>query len=487
MSKASDQIRSLLFKPVPGGFVYRAPNPMIFGHGAHYLVSQAQQDAIVSTLTPRRPWLILAVWSAVFWLALSAIVVSIFLFTPSYSTTSTVILTWAMAALAILVLHVSARRKLSRVQPILAGAPLTDQRITSAEMRQALNKPLSHRRLLIAGLAFAVASVASGVAVFFLRNENVSLFSDVQSLLYSFNAVMLGLASASNFNVAARKSKQAEGTASGPSPRFTKVALFVAFTCGVALLGLLGASAWTGIKREFGDRAEGLRYESKGDRDHAIASFTKSIEADPDSTAAYMDRARVYSAKGEQDRAIADYTSVVEIEPRNVAAYRARAAAYGTKGDNDRAIGDYSKAIEIDPTHANTYFFRGNIYAAKKDNDRAIADFTKAIELNPQDAYSHFLRGLRFEAKAEPARAIADYTRAIAINPKYFNAHYFRGAALQAKGDQAGAMADYRAVIDLPAATPGERQRQGLARERLDRLAATPTPPVGPTTGGPGR
>ena len=41
-----DGMEQLSFKPVPKGFVYRAPNPWLFGPGRHYVVSEPQRAAL---------------------------------------------------------------------------------------------------------------------------------------------------------------------------------------------------------------------------------------------------------------------------------------------------------------------------------------------------------------------------------------------------------------------------------------------------------
>src|SRR5947209_2650492 len=82
VSKAGDQVRALMFKQVAGGYVFRAPNPKVFGRSDHYLVDEAQRDQIVATMTPRRPVLLLAVWIAGFFLAVGAAVVALLVVVP---------------------------------------------------------------------------------------------------------------------------------------------------------------------------------------------------------------------------------------------------------------------------------------------------------------------------------------------------------------------------------------------------------------------
>ena len=139
MGKVDDQIKFASFKQVPGGYVFRAPNPKVFGRSDHYLVDEAQRDQIVAIMTPRRPGLLLAAWVGGYFLAVAAGVVWLTVFAPGFPITVLLVLIAGMLLAAILGLHLAARRNLRRLQPILAGARLTDQRITIAEIRLTLN------------------------------------------------------------------------------------------------------------------------------------------------------------------------------------------------------------------------------------------------------------------------------------------------------------------------------------------------------------
>jgi tetratricopeptide (TPR) repeat protein len=441
-----------LFKQVAGGYVFRAPNPKVFGSSDHYLVDAAQRDQIVAIITPGRPVLLFAVWIGGFFVALGAAVVALLVVTPHYPVTVLVVLTVAMLLVAVLALHLSANRKLRRLQPILAGVPQTDQRITIAEIRQALNQGLSYQQLRRTAISNAIACVASvaGIAVqLYFRKHNAGLFSDPLCLLFGFNALIFGLSSVSSFRSMVQKREHADVTGPAVDPIFNKASRYVISACALALLVFLGATAWIEVKREFSDHSQGLRYEAKGEHDSAITSFSKAIAAEPNNSDAYLNRAGSYSAKGDHDHAIADYTKAIEIEPSDAAVYRKRADAYRVKGALDNAITDYSKAIELDPRRALAYYLRGLAYTTNNNSDRAIADFTKAIEINPNDAYAYVSRGRSFEAKGDHDHATADLSKAIEINPNYANAYYLRGLSYAASKNSDHAIADFTKTIEI--------------------------------------
>ena len=140
------------------------------------------------------------------------------------------------------------------------------------------------------------------------------------------------------------------------APLFSKTSQHLISACAVALV-FLAATVGIGLKHEFSDQSQGLRYAGKGEHDNAIASFTKAIATEPRNSEAYLARAGSYSAKGDYDHAIVDYSNAIEIEPGDAVVYRKRADAFRLKGALDKAIIDYSKTIELDRrTHLPTIF-----------------------------------------------------------------------------------------------------------------------------------
>src|SRR5262249_35167700 len=67
-------------------------------------------------------------------------------------------------------------------------------------------------------------------------------------------------------------------------------------------------------------------------------------------------------------------------------------------------------------------------------------------------------------------QAIADYSKVIELDPKYALAYHNRGLAYEKKGDTDHAVADYRKVLELPAVSTTDQQRQEIARQRIARV-----------------
>jgi hypothetical protein len=77
----------------------------------------------------------------------------------------------------------------SRIRPIVADAPLTDERITRSELRKAMTKAMSLRKTLLLAVTWAF-TCGTQVWILVIRNWYHPLFSDVQSYLNTFTAVL---------------------------------------------------------------------------------------------------------------------------------------------------------------------------------------------------------------------------------------------------------------------------------------------------------
>ena len=174
--------------------------------------------------------------------------------------------------------------------------------------------------------------------------------------------------------------------------------------------------------------------------------------------------------------------------PKAAFAYNNRGLAHKAKGDHDRALADFDQAIKLLPSFAIAYVNRGFAHAATGDQDRAIADYDEALRIDPKMPLALNNRGWGYHVKGDYDRAIADFTRAIESDPNMALAYANRGTTYGAKGDNERALADFRKILELPAPTPTDRQRQEIARERIARLVQPPPPPKAlPPSAGPRR
>ena len=189
----------VVFKPVSGGYVYRAPNAWLFGSREHFLVTEGQKAAILATVTSSTPTVL---WiTGISWIALSALLgtaLSLWAYRSGYYAAG---LNGVSAMIAMILsvypaFIISRQLLLRRLRPILATLPPTNERITSIEERQAIQAiaaPISPTRRRIVRIASAVA-VAGSLGAMIARA--IDMYEPNQSkflILYLANANLHGL------------------------------------------------------------------------------------------------------------------------------------------------------------------------------------------------------------------------------------------------------------------------------------------------------
>lgn len=121
-----DGMEEMSFKRVPEGWVYRIPNPWLFGRSRYYLVSEKQKSEIAGH--HRRMWLFLLLGIAV----IAAVGAPL---TLAGFDEQQVVLSLATAALLGLIVGFVANAWLCRtIRPIIADLTPTTQRITQSEV-----------------------------------------------------------------------------------------------------------------------------------------------------------------------------------------------------------------------------------------------------------------------------------------------------------------------------------------------------------------
>jgi hypothetical protein len=198
-----------IFKPVPGGYVYCAPD-RVFGPSRCYLVNEAQKAEIIALTTPRRPIL----WQVMLWLVFTLFVLA------------TVLIMWAVTGhddptpadglLIVLMVIVEAAvglvllrsRTLHRLRPVLADLSPTNERITPSDVQQimkadadsATNKQLVLRGAI--GIAASVAFIANFILQLTVGHGQLWI-----ALLWLAGAILFGITAAGVFTRVISRSK----------------------------------------------------------------------------------------------------------------------------------------------------------------------------------------------------------------------------------------------------------------------------------------
>jgi hypothetical protein len=208
MSRAAE-IEAVLFKPAVGGYVFQAPNPWVFGPTSSYIVSATQKAELLAIIRPPRP--VLAAAAIIAGILLWAGAVATMMWAISGHDQPTAIDFAVMSVLILVPIYLAwvmkLQRNLRRMQPILATAPRTGERIDRREMRQALAGAMSLKRTLLIGALWSFSCLTQ-VFTLLVHNARHPLFSDVQSYLTFFTAALTAGLAAYYLYLAIRKIRQ---------------------------------------------------------------------------------------------------------------------------------------------------------------------------------------------------------------------------------------------------------------------------------------
>jgi hypothetical protein len=169
-----DGMEQMAFKPLADGYVYRAPNPWLFGPGRYYLVNEAQKAALV---VHHRRMMQLMFWGIIAMVMIGVPLTGLFL--PHRS--GTMMGVSALVGLALgLCLNLLLVR---RIEPIVATLPPTSARITQGDAFKRQVAIFSRRYLLgFAALDFVLLALVVSTAVF--GSTGWDLMAIVGSLLF---------------------------------------------------------------------------------------------------------------------------------------------------------------------------------------------------------------------------------------------------------------------------------------------------------------
>jgi len=248
MGRVSDRTKSVMFKPVSGGWVYRAPNPWVFGDTPHYLVNEAQKAQIEAIIVPRRPVLFAAALVAGIIAWVVAVATIIWAFGSGHDDPSagdlvamTVLIVFPMLAAVPFAAWIQRRR----LQPILAGLPLTDERITFA-MRQRAETASTLKQSLIACIASVFACFAAiGAALVHLVVKHSGFDGTV--ILWTVSAIFWGYVAVVWYRITLRKAgemQQGAAASAQQNPvapaRFVRRSQIALLASSLAVIGVAG-------------------------------------------------------------------------------------------------------------------------------------------------------------------------------------------------------------------------------------------------------
>ena len=150
----------------------------------------------------------------------------------------------------------------------------------------------------------------------------------------------------------------------------------------------------------------------------AVDIYTRAIAANPDDETNYYKRGCKYEELGQKELAIADYSKCLELNPMHSGALNNRSMVHWVMNHLDLSLADCNEMIRKFPGQ-NHFSNRGLVYASMEQNQKAIADFSLAAKLEPQRPGPYFNRANVYKKIGNFKEAIADYERTLKADPTY--------------------------------------------------------------------
>jgi len=167
MVTLSGGLKSALFRPTADGWVFRSPNPWVFGDTPHYLVDDAQKARIEAIVSPKRPALVVALYAGglIVWAVVVALLMSAFSGHPDPTPGDIGLMVFLILVPALGGLPIVGLIQRRRLAPVLDGARLTTERISNAELRQKVRTATPLKQSLNALVASLFAFFSASFAV----------------------------------------------------------------------------------------------------------------------------------------------------------------------------------------------------------------------------------------------------------------------------------------------------------------------------------
>jgi tetratricopeptide (TPR) repeat protein len=130
----------------------------------------------------------------------------------------------------------------------------------------------------------------------------------------------------------------------------------------------------------------------------AIDYFDRTIQLNPQDSAAYAARALSYSNIQNKAAALENINRAIALNNKVANFYLIRAILLiDNPQTRDKSITDVNKAIQVDPNNSMAYIFRATFNLKDgKTTQASFDDFEKSIALNPSSSIAYMFRGLLY-------------------------------------------------------------------------------------------
>ena len=172
---------------------------------------------------------------------------------------------------------------------------------------------------------------------------------------------------------------------------------------------------------------EGNKLFDKKNYQGAISKYTEALKLNPNSSAAYYNRANVYQTLQNYSKAVEDYDNAITFSGSNLEAYNNLGMIYTNLQNYDKAIDAFSKIISLKSDYKTAYLNRGVVYYYLKNYSQSLADFNKAVELGEKSRSVYGNRGIVLTRLHDYEKALKDLNKSVQLGTTDGEVYFCRG------------------------------------------------------------
>jgi tetratricopeptide (TPR) repeat protein len=172
---------------------------------------------------------------------------------------------------------------------------------------------------------------------------------------------------------------------------------------------------------------EAISWHQKGDLERASSVYARVLELEPEHFDALHLLGVIAIQCGEPERAVELIGKAIRINPNSTAAYYNRAKALRDLRQFNASLNDYDNAIARDHNQADIHYNRGNVLREMRQYEAAVGSYEKAVALAPLYVEALNNLGDTLRELGRYTQALQCYDRVLALQPKY---HFLHGMRL---------------------------------------------------------
>ena len=127
----------------------------------------------------------------------------------------------------------------------------------------------------------------------------------------------------------------------------------------------------------------------------------------------------IYQGTGKYEDAVREFSRAIELDATSDAAYRGLATAYASLGKLKEAEDTYRRAIDMRKDYWGGYMALGGFYFSHARYDDAAAQFRRVIELAPENARGYINLGAMYDLQGKYPQAQELYEKSLTLQPNY--------------------------------------------------------------------